>query len=384
MGGFFSSSATSDSTIISAPSVISKSHAGAQILRLKGYSKIKGIGVGNSIKSNVFTVGGHSWYVQCYPEGSWQGCAGWISLFLHLDRTAPNWKGNVRAKFEFCLLDENGQPVQEYRVASPIHTFSLVSGYRNQYRGYTQFIRRRTLEWLYLTQDVLRIRCDVTVVIEEATVETTSVRPESLLVPTLAAKVRDLHHHFRDLLASKVGADVTFKVSGQKFLAHRIVLAARSPVFMAELFGQMKEKYMACIQIDDMDASVFNAMLHFIYTDSLPELDERDKVAMAQHLIVAADRYGLEKLKYICMTILVCDMNSTNVTTTLVLAEQHGFNVLKEVCFMCLERLGDRKVAFMASDGFQHLKSSCPCLFEEVLGKLGQSSPAGISSKNDC
>jgi len=42
-----------------------------------------------------------------------------------------------------------------------------------------------------------------------------------------------------------------------------------------------------------MDADVFKVMLHFIYTDRAPELDEEPEIAMAmaQHLLAAADRY---------------------------------------------------------------------------------------------
>ena len=40
-------------------------------------------------------------------------------------------------------------------------------------------------------------------------------------------------------------------------------------------------------------------MLHFVYTDSLPEMDSSDEPAVAQHLIVAADKYGMERLKLI-------------------------------------------------------------------------------------
>jgi len=93
-----------------------------------------------------------------------------------------------------------------------------------------------------------------------------------------------------------VEADVTFEVGEERFAAHRLVLGARSSVFMAELLGPMKEKNRH-IRIDDMEPRVFKAMLHFIYTDSLHKMHKRDTYAMDQHLLVAADRYGLERLK---------------------------------------------------------------------------------------
>ena len=50
-----------------------------------------------------------------------------------------------------------------------------------------------------------------------------------------------------------------------------------------------------------MSASTFRAMLRFIYTDSAPELDRpEDGAAVAQHLLVAADRYGIDRLKAMC------------------------------------------------------------------------------------
>ncbi|KAM0823603.1 hypothetical protein ACQ4PT_066993 [Festuca glaucescens] len=58
--------------------------------------------------------------------------------------------------------------------------------------------------------------------------------------------------------------DVSFNVDGETFSAHRLVLAARSPVFRAELYGQMAESKMASITIQDMRASTFASMLHYM------------------------------------------------------------------------------------------------------------------------
>lgn len=55
-----------------------------------------------------------------------------------------------------------------------------------------------------------------------------------------------------------------------------------------------------------MEPRVFAAMLHFIYTNTLPPIDEdeADMRVMAQHLLVAADMYRLEGLKTICENML--------------------------------------------------------------------------------
>jgi hypothetical protein len=61
----------------------------------------------------------------------------------------------------------------------------------------------------------------------------------------LAVPSSDIGDHLGQLLDGADGSDVSFIVDGKKFAAHRAVLAARSPVFKAELFGAMAEAKMS-------------------------------------------------------------------------------------------------------------------------------------------
>ena len=76
----------------------------------------------------------------------------------------------------------------------------------------------------------------------------------------------NLPQHLGQLLESHAGADVTFAVSGESFAAHKNILAARSPVFWAEFFGEMEEKTSRRVESQEMEPSVFGALLRFIYT----------------------------------------------------------------------------------------------------------------------
>ncbi|VAH37742.1 unnamed protein product [Triticum turgidum subsp. durum] len=105
----------------------------------------------------------------------------------------------------------------------------------------------------------------------------------------------------------------------------------------------MMENDAKCIQIDDMEAKVFKMMLHFIYTDTLPNIDEGEITEMAQHLFVAADRYNLERLKLICANMLCNYMDVGTAATTLALAEQHDCDKLKEVCYRFLKSFQNLK-----------------------------------------
>ncbi|GJN04917.1 hypothetical protein PR202_ga22501 [Eleusine coracana subsp. coracana] len=103
------------------------------------------------------------------------------------------------------------------------------------------------------------------------------MRSDDIIVPP-----PDIGHGLRCLLSSGEGADVEFDVAGETCAAHRCILAARSPVFMAELFGAMKEKTATYIRVEDVEAGVFKALLHFIYNDSLPDTMATDGF---EHLI---------------------------------------------------------------------------------------------------
>uniref|UniRef100_A0A3B6MJL0 BTB domain-containing protein n=1 Tax=Triticum aestivum TaxID=4565 RepID=A0A3B6MJL0_WHEAT len=222
---------------------------------------------------------------------------------------------------------------------------------------------------VHLGGDSFRIKCDVAV--KKIHNEETHANQFVVVPPS------NLHHHFGELLKSKDGADVAFRVGGQVFEDHRSVLAARSPVFKAELFGTMRERSGDPIEIDDIEAGVFKSLLHFIYTDSLPETthegtDEgatHEDIATTGHLLVAADRYDIARLKLICEEILCNHIDSSMVATSLVLAEQHNYHGLKEACFEFLASPSNLE-AMIVSDGYQHLKSSCPSLLRELIARL--------------
>lgn len=59
---------------------------------------------------------------------------------------------------------------------------------------------------------------------------------------TIPVPPSDIGKQFGQLLESKANADVRFEVDGEIFAAHQVILAARSLVFRAQLFGPVKEK----------------------------------------------------------------------------------------------------------------------------------------------
>ena len=80
---------------------------------------------------------------------------------------------------------------------------------------------------------------------------------------------------------------------------------------------------------------------------------------MAQHLLVAADRFQAPRLRRICERRLCETVEVETVATTLALAEQNHAQELKRVC---LEFVSRNLGVVMQSEGYQHMTRSCPQL----------------------
>ncbi|KAM0890014.1 hypothetical protein ACQ4PT_027309 [Festuca glaucescens] len=176
---------------------------------------------------------------------------------------------------------------------------------------------------------------------------------------TLTHVPADVNEGLLRFIADEVPTDVAFEVGEETFRAHKSFLAAQSPVFAALFTGAMRENTVPSFWIDDMEPHVFKAMLDFIYTGNLlpPAYDEEgDRIAMTQHLLVAADRYDLERLKYICAEKLRRHVDTSTVATTLEPAQRHGCQALKDTCFDFLDPPRGNLKAIVKSEGFeQHI-----------------------------
>lgn len=315
------------------------------VLKIDGYSSTL---KARSLRSFSFSAGGHTWHINYRCTGSSNNSTDdYISFYLVLEDEVDE---PVMGQVTFSLLDQNGKLVPSRTHTTRMFSFSL----SNSSFGFHKFIRRKDLEQSeYLKAD--RFAVSVHLVITKG-------------APSVKVPPSNLHCHYGDLLSSKQGTDVEFIVSGEIFTAHRLVLAARSPVFKAELFGLMMEGTTTdAIQIDDMDAQVFEALLIFIYTDTLPKIDDQeDEAAMAQHLLVASDMYGLQRLMLICEDRLCNHINTDSVATMLVLAEKHHCIRLKEVCFEFLSA-STALVEFMESSDFLYFLRSCPTVFKDLI-----------------
>ncbi|RZC94254.1 hypothetical protein C5167_026954 [Papaver somniferum] len=182
----------------------------------------------------------------------------------------------------------------------------------------------------YLKEDCLNFHCTIRVV-------KTRVKEGKYYVIPIPPS--NMSQNLKGLLESGTGFDVTIQVGNEFFKAHKFILAARSPVFKA---------YSLCTSTTIM-----------------------------QHLLVAADRFGLARLKLMCEAKLCVEITANNVATTLVLADKHQFSQLKTICLNVAAK-AENVEKVLKSDGFADLAKSCPSLLIDLL-KTGAVEPSRLS-----
>ncbi|KAI3965622.1 hypothetical protein MKX01_010579 [Papaver californicum] len=355
---------------------------------IRGYSLAKGMGVGKLINSCIFTVGGYEWCICFHPDGQTSANKDFVSLFVVL--LSPGT--DVRALFELKLLDQSGKGKHKVDSLfdSPLETgpFTLKSKGSIWY-----YLKRSVLENSnYLKDDCLVIQCTVGVV---------GTRVEGRKQFAIPVPPSDMIPSLKSLLESGTGSDITFQVGDKIFKAHKLL----------NFFGLVGNPGMKTVVIEDFDPLAFKlllliiqyscknsqlcfsssmgyiyqcgylmlqAMLLFLYSEELPEAHELfdsdphcTSTVVVQHLLAAADRFDLARLKLICEAKLCEEIAANTVAITLALAEQHHCLQLKSVCLNFAAR-PENLGAVMQSEGFAYLEDSCPSLLLELLETVAE------------
>ncbi|CAL4942482.1 unnamed protein product [Urochloa decumbens] len=298
---------------------------------------------GQRITSPSIKAAGCSWRIHYYPNGISSACKDYISISVALEGLNSRVSEPIKACWSrFTLLDQAREPVAGHSV----YTDVMESSKAGASHSCDLFIRKKFLEASeHLVDGCFIIQWDIFV--------------------DRAAPPSD------DML----GTDVVFQVGGVEFSVHRSVLAARSSVFEAELSSTTREGSTAardCIRIDDMLPEVFESLLHFAYSDSVPDMDGTQGPMIAEHLLVAADRFDMKELKLICEEKLCSNINGDTIANMLRFAEQHQCRFLRDACIEFLEDPPVLQVVMATDDDLLELVAkSCPVLLKELWANDG-------------
>lgn len=118
-----------------------------------------------------------------------------------------------------------------------------------------------------------------------------------------------LPHNFRELFLTGYQSDVKLRVKGREFLAHRLILGARSPVFRVMFETNMTERNNRVVNIDDCDPDSFEDFLLFLYSGQFGVVNARN----ALKLCLIADKYSFAELKKACFECLSREISTESV-----------------------------------------------------------------------
>jgi len=150
-------------------------------------------------------------------------------------------------------------------------------------------------------------------------------RFEPVLIPP-----SNLVEDMRKLINNPMYSDVVFLVENQPVYATRAHLAARSEHFRALFYGGMRESSAPSEQIvlQDVAHPVFLSLLEYIYTDQVGDIGSQ----FAVPLLIAAERFLLDRLKALCEDIITKCISVENVVQVMMTAKAHRAEGLKDIC----------------------------------------------------
>jgi len=171
------------------------------------------------------------------------------------------------------------------------------------------------------------------------------------------------------LVNNSMFSDVVFLVEGKQVHATKAHLAARSEHFRALFYGGMRESAASRegreIELPGMQYNVFLALLEYIYTDKVGDLQSD----LAVHVLIAAEKYCLDRLKALCEDIIRKSICIDNVVPVMLAANAHRADGLKDIC---LDFIIANEERIKASGRFKEIMQEPTLMYEIIMrGKSG-------------
>ena len=154
-----------------------------------------------------------------------------------------------------------------------------------------------------------------------------------------------------------------------EFPAHKVILAARSPVFATMFEHDMQESSNNKVKIDDVCPDVLKVMLAYIYTGRVSNIGD-----VAYDLLYAADKYQLDHLKTLCEEQLSKNLKVENAARIIQLAHMHNAPLLKK---NSLQFISSHGAEVRATREWEEVKQ-CAEILDELLGVAYEPPPKKV------
>lgn len=165
----------------------------------------------------------------------------------------------------------------------------------------------------------------------------TTVAPVALSRETSSSLGRDM----RTLVNNPTFSDIILvPTDGNRVHAWKGILCARSVFFHAMFLSPLRESAESVVELNDVSHDILVRVIEFIYTDELNV--QQLTVEMAILLLSAANRYILERLKFLTETWLLDRVADENVYSLFLAADLYEAPTLKANCVHYIASNADR------------------------------------------
>ena len=329
------------------------------------------LNVGRPARSESWRHGRFRFRLAVYPKGASGSYARYVSAFVEADPPGclcSEWR------FEdvvYSITMVNWGDPRRSKVRTGICTFSANSS--DGWAGHPKFILRSELwsgGWLGPDGE-MHFRATATVDVPEE-------EWEAMLDPTARAAA-SLPSDLRALLSSCWQGDVTLRAAdGGELVAHRLVLAARSPILKELLTTGDAGNAKGHIDMPELDSDTLGRLCQYLYSGTV-EYDVWCDDNAARTLLKAAARYGLVDLKELCEAWARRRVDVRTVADWLRAAVEASAHALRR---HCLRTIAENLPAVQEEDGWERLMSDnhllgelAPDLLREIGTRMKQPRP---------
>ncbi|KAJ8673645.1 hypothetical protein QAD02_004907 [Eretmocerus hayati] len=140
-----------------------------------------------------------------------------------------------------------------------------------------------------------------------------------------------LKDEYEQLFASGKFSDVTFIINDKKLHLHKSILSNRSVVFAAMFNHNIEENNSNEVAIDDQSYEVMTEFFRYLYAAKVNKLEDH-----VISLLMTANKYEVEGLKFLCEHYLIETLKNENVLDYLNIANCYNARKLEAECMKFL------------------------------------------------
>lgn len=320
----------------------------------------------------LFEAAGVSFKLRVFLGGSKESPHGYFCLWC----VGESGQYPVRARYRISVVPRGGHERELSKEAT--YDFSLFSD-GPDWAGWANFGKINELEAPpYLVDDCVRFELQVTAWAVGAP-ERVQMFPAAARSSSGAARGgKDGHKRgtlagdLAALLARGQAADVDVgggEAGSWTVKAHKLVLAARSPVFNSMLLesGMRESGAGAKIPLDGYDQAIVQQFVRYLYSDEVDQGLQEDADALC-HLLTLGHRYEVASLTEYCIARL--QITDDTAIERLMMAEQLGVPSLKEQAMLYISACRARLARLQKTEAFSRMSRNYPSLMVELVGMV--------------